>query len=470
MMPDSLATLPASTQTVLDLVDDLDQCFRVGFANLEPSHHRTLGTLQRIVNGTPLQSACEKAIAALGEYEFSESHFAVIASLRAALQGAVFDQLQYQVQSELGRLTPSATVKQLPPVAEMTQTNIPAHLQLLLESIRQWLMEVALVGFTRLETSTLTPFTATLEKLQAEPLLIRQSALLTGLFNELVSKRSTIDSNNLPLCRWVDLWTRAMIGAKSLFPLETAKPVSGTLELLGIDVRQHANLVSLVAYGVLTVDGQPQFTRLTLSAYKVDAIQGDEIWLLFPQATTLLNAFAQTKTLRLNEVLMLSTGDLMLPDADLLLSGKGAIGLKYDLMKRAAEFFAVSASGVAQCWMHPCDRHPVQLAEPIFLKGYTVHSTDALTLHWADSSAIPIATERSGSLSAVTVEAIANSSQLFGLLRFDAGRWAVQPLAVTVGKKAIATGQTAAKVLKSPPKTSTVGVLRERASRLLRQR
>jgi hypothetical protein len=470
MMPASLATLPASTQATLNLVDDLDQCFRVGFANLELSHQRTLSALQRIFNGTPLQSACQEAIAALGQYEFLESHFAVIASLRAALQGAVFDQLQHQVQSELGRLTPSATVKQLPPVAAIPQTDSPGHLQPLLESIRQWLMEVALVGFTRLDTATLTPFTATLEKLQAEPLLIRQSALLTGLFNELVSKRSTTDSNPLPLCRWVDLWTRAMIGTKFLLQSEPAQLVSGTLELLGIDVRQHANLVSPIAYGVLTVDGQPQFTCLTLSAYKVDAIQGDEIWLLFPQATTLLDAFAQTKTLRLNEVLMLPTGDLVLPDADLLLSGKGAVGLKYDLMKRAAEYFAVGASGVSQaCWVHPYDRHPIQLAEPIFLKGYTVQSADALTLHWADTS-IPIATERSGSLSAITVEAIANSSELFGLLRFDAGRWAVQPLAVTVGKKAIATGQNAAKVLKSPPKTSTVGILRERASRLLRQR
>jgi hypothetical protein len=203
----------------------------------------------------------------------------------------------------------------------------------------------------------------------------------------------------------------------------------------------------------------------------VDAIQIAEIWLLFPQATTLLDAFAQTKTLRLNEVLMLLTGDLLLPEADLLLSGKGAVGGKYDLMKRAAAYFAVGASGVSTaCGLHPRDRHPIHLAEPIFLKDYQVQSTDSLTLHWADRPAVPIAIERLGRLSAVTAEAIANSSELFGLLRFDAGRWAVQPLAVTVGKKTIVTGQTAAKVLKSPPKTSTVGILQERASRLLRQK
>lgn len=462
-LPASLATLPTPVQAVLNLVDDLDQCFRVGFANLEPSHQVTLHAWQRIFNGTPLQQAGEEAIAALQQYEFSKSHFAVIARLRAALQGAIFDQLQYQARSELGRTTIVAVTPQ------SSTADVPSHLQPLLESICQWLMEVALIGFTRLDTSTLMPFTTTLEKLQAEPLLIRQSALLTGLFNELMSKRSSIDSNNLPVCRWVDLWTRATIGARSL-PLQGAKPVSGTLELLGINLQQHAHLVSLVAYGLLTVDGQPQFTRLTLSAYKVDAIQMDEIWLLFPQAVTLLDAFAQTKKLRLNEVLMLPTGDLLLPEADLLLSGKGTVGGKYNLMERAAEYFAVGASGVpATCWLHPCDRHPVQLAEPIFLKGYTVQSTDSLTLHWKDTPAIPIAIERLGRMSTVTAEAIAASSELFGLLRFDAGRWAVQPLVVTVGKKTIATGQTAAKVLKSPPKTSTVGILQERASRLLRQ-
>lgn len=476
-LPPCLATLPAIAQRTLDLVDDLDQCFRVGFANLEPSHQSTLQALQRIFQGTPLQQ-CEQAITAFQQYEFSEPHFAAIASLRAALQGALFDQLHQQIQDELGRsgaVLPELQDGQSPINAP---DNTPGHLQPLLESTRQWLMELALTGFTRMDAATLMPFTTTLEKLQVEPSLIRQSALLTGFFNELVSQLPTLNADNLPLHRWVDLWTRAMIGAQSLLPLPVAQPQSGLLELLGLDLQQHANLVSLVFYGLWTVEGSSTLARLTLSAYKVDAIQMPEIWLLFPQAAILLEALSQSKALQLQEVQRLPTGDLLL-NLDRL-AESATIAHKYDLMKRAAEYFAVGAAGVPTCGIQPGDRHPVQLAEPIWLKGYRVQGSDApadtpghsqrSTLHWSDTESLPIALERLSRLSELTGEAIANSSELFGLLRFDAGRWAVQPLAVTVGKKTIVTGQTAVKVLKSPPKTSTVGILQERAGRLLRQK
>jgi hypothetical protein len=77
--------------------------------------------------------------------------------------------------------------------------------------------------------------------------------------------------------------------------------------------------------------------------------------------------------------------------------------------------------------------------------------------------------ERLSTLSEVNGEAIGSSTQLFGLLRFDAGQWSVQPLTVAIKKKLVFTGQKAAKICKSPPKTSTVNILQERASRLLRK-
>ena len=187
-------------------------------------------------------------------------------------------------------------------IAESDPPPPPAQIPVLLESIRHWLMEIALVGFARLTATTLTPFMATLEQIQAEPLLVRQAALLTGFFNELISLVPIADSSAIPTYRWVDLWTQAMVGGLRPSLSDPATNISGTLELLGLDLRHHANFVSFTTYGLLTSDAQTQLVRITLSAYKVDAITGNEIWLLFPHAAPLLDAFAQNKQLYLGEI------------------------------------------------------------------------------------------------------------------------------------------------------------------------
>lgn len=458
----ALHELPDGVSATLNLLAEFDQCFVAGFANFE-QHQPTLSAIQRVLTGTPLASIVHNACEALHRSEFLEQHFIGLASARAALQGAVFDALQQQMRQALGR-----SIEPIMPTQE--STPIPAPVQPLLESIRNWLMEMALVGFARLTASQLVAFLPTLEKMQAEPLLIRQAALLTGFCQELMRQIPIADSRTIPAYRWVDLWTRSFTATLQVNLSDSPQLITGTLELLGIDLRHHANLVSFTAYGLLTTNEQLQLVRSTLSAYKVDTIQQDEIWLLFPQAVTLLDAFAQNQTLHLKEIPLLSTGDLLLPDRDLLLSGNGAVGDKYNLMQRSAKYFAIDAETLPCCALKPLDRHPIQLAEPIYLNGYTVKAeNDELMLSWGDAESLPVAINRLSHWSEIDQAAIAKSTQLFGLLRFDAGQWAVQPLAVAGKGKPIFTGQTAAKVLKSPPKNNTVGILQERASRLLRR-
>ncbi|MBD2773829.1 hypothetical protein [Iningainema tapete] len=455
----TLNQLPEGTQAALDLIAELDQCFITGFANLDNQHHQTLNTLLRIFTGTPLHQTLADACTAIQGNEFVERHFTVLAAVRAALQGSLFDTLLSQARNLLGRKEGDVIIAENDPV------EVPEHAQVWLESVRHWLMEIALVGYARLDTSTLVHFTKTLEQIQAEPHLIRQAALLTGFYHELVNRVPIADSSTIPIYRWVDLWTQAMVGTLHPAVLQQPKTISGTLELLGLDLRHHAHLVSFTAYGLLTANASVQQVRITLSAYKVDVISGDQIWLLFPHATVLLDALTQNQVLHLNDVPLLPTGDLLWQrDAE--------VGSNYNLMKKAAEFFSPSASKIfTPSLISPTLRHPVQLAEPVFLSNYkTSTNNNVLTLNCQDGGVLPIATERISPLSELNTEALSKSSEIFGLLRFDAGRWAVQPLAATVQGKTIFTGQKAAKILKTPPKTSTVATLQERASRLLRKR
>ncbi|NER33377.1 MAG: hypothetical protein F6J93_04815 [Oscillatoria sp. SIO1A7] len=469
--PNSLDSIPDGTKKAIATIASFDRCLLAGFANLDDRHLETLASLQRIFSGTPLEKLLTESCAAIERNEFLENYFTALAAARASLQGSLFDSLQQQAREILGRTIAPAEIAPSNP-SEITK-DIPDNIKVWLDSTRNWLMEIALVGWARLEPQTLTPFLATLEQMQAEPTTVRLAALLTGFFNELMSRVPVADSSSIPSYRWGDLWSRAAIAAlQPSIPdknLENTK-VSGRLELLGLDLRHHANFISAIAYGVLETNSQSRWVRITLSSYKVDSIFGQEIWRLFRHATSLFDAWAQNQALSITDMPLLPTGDL-------LWNGNGQLAEKYNLMKKAAEYFAPNSENApAPNLVLASDRHPIQLAEPIFLKDYQIERDgETLALSWGDSGKLPVATELISPLSELTIEAIASSTELFGLLRFDAGRWAIQPLAVAalLGKKksaqTIFTGATAAKVINKTPAKNTIGTLQERASRLLRR-
>ncbi len=460
----ALQSLPDGVRQTLTFTSGFDACFIPGFANLDGRSLQTLQSLPRIFADTPLNQPLTESLAAIRHNEFLEPHFLTLAAARIALQGAQFDALQQQVWAVLCR----------PPIAEpefhSDAVALPTSQQTWLESTRHWLMELALAGFARLEAGVLIPFLATLEQIQGEPALARLSALLTGFFYELLEAALVTDVADIPIRRWMDLWSQAMVGAVERQPSPPSRPVSGDLCLFGFDIRQHAHMASLVAWGALENGSQAQVCRITLSAYKVGTISGDEVWLLFPQAALLLEAVAQRRALRLDAA-------PLLPGGDLLWDGRVTLGGKVDPIATAARWFAPTApQPPAPGRLLPVDRHPVQLAEPIFLENYAVqHADGRLQLEWGAGLFLPLAMERINPLTGLTTDLLVHSHQLFGLLRFDADRWSVQPLAVstrmTKGKaQTILSGEGGAALLKKPPKHNTVAILRERAGRLLRAR
>lgn len=459
----ALQSPPDGTAELADAVAALDQCLLSGFARFDSSHETTLNSLHRIFRGTPLHEALDQSLPALLRNEFVERHFAVIAAVRSALSGSWHDALQRQCADALGRTFDDKTAS-----VATTPPDTPPQVAVWLESTRQWLMEIALAGFAKLERANLLPFLRTLEQIQAEPQLLRLSTLLTGFINELLNAVPVADAKNVPLTRWADLWTRAMTNTLAIPPEPASEAVSGEFACLGIDLHRHANMISLMAYGVLTTDAEARFVKTTLSSYKVDAIIGNETWLLFTDAAPLFEALAKNQTLQLTDMPLLPTGDL-------IWNGQAAAGKKFNPLKQAEEWFAPGASASpTACAMFPADRHPAQIAVPIFLKNYTVapEENGAIWLDFGAAGRLPVATQRLCAFSELTPEVAANSAQMFGLLRFDQRRWEIQPLGVaaTIKKKNVVmfSGESAAAVLKKPPKTSTIAILQERASRLLR--
>jgi hypothetical protein len=456
-----LLTLPPGVAEAAETVAAVDRCFLVGFGRLGPEQTEALQVLARIFAGTPLAEPISAAVAALSRNEFVERHFAVLAAARAAIQGAQYDALRSHAAKALGRSV--APVAETPP----TKATAEGPIAVWQESARNWLMEIAIAGFQQIEHPTLAPFTQTLEHLQGEPKTTRLASILTGFQQELLNALPVSALPEIPIYRWCDLWTRSMLTALRAPGTPAGNKVGGTLTLLGVDLRRHGFFATFDAFGVLETGGEALFVRVPRSTYKVDVLTREEVWkCFFAKPELLLEAISEHVALKIDSMTLLPTGDL-------LWDGKASAGKAYLATEKAAQWFADGAKSPLLPAVAPADRHPIHLAEPIYLTGYKVKSGDDPALDCGDGAVLPIATDRLSASSELSFDLIANSTGLFGLLRFDAGHWSVQPLCVSAGGKKPSdeyTGSGAQAAATTRKKNDTLAILKERAGKLLRQK
>jgi len=469
-MSDSLSSLsatPAGVAAAADVLAKLDHCFVVGFGRMSEREVSAVSALPRLLEKTPLAARVKEACDALLRSEFVERHFVSLACARAALQGAMTDALAAQVSLALGRAVPSDAPASSP-------TEAPGHHGVFRESSRNFLMEMALSGFAQLESDALYPFYATLDKIQEEPALIRLAAILSGFLSELLLELPIPSGKSIPTYRWVDLWTRAMLLAINAPQIPKIDAVSGEFFPIGSDLHHHRNLFSVCVHGILKQGTEHRYVRTTVSAYKVDTVIGAEMWrLLEGTYDKLLKALRDGTSLKLNNIKLLGSGDLLWDE------GSATAGSSYAPFELASTLLS-AGKPIVRSSIGGFDRHPAQLAEPLHLTGFKVVKQDAIKSKKPSQSELleekaieaagiklPLCGARVSDSSGMTIDRIEKAQELIGLLRFDRGRWAIQPLAIKSGSKAELSG-TPPQSLKA--KDDTVAVLRERASKLLRKK
>ncbi len=454
-----LAAPPAAVADAADLIDRLDQAFAGGFARLGEAHIAALDSLQRTFAGTPLAAPLAAAVEGIARSEFIDRHFLVLAAARAALQGAQHDALVAQASAALGRPAPALEEIQ----AGAGQAPPPQH-GVWLESARHWLMELGLAGFSNLGTDAILPFQATLDQIESDGRLPRHAALLGGFVDELLSVFPAQGTPAIPLFRWADLWSRAMVLSAAAPPATRTRPATGELRVIGADLRQHDTFATLVAYGVLREPGkEPRIVRATVSAFKVDVIQGEELGSLFGDAGgKLLDALGGWKALSIADMPLTTTGDLIWQDKN------AKLGAPFDVIAEASAALG-KAPALRPC-LDPADRHPALIEELVYFGEYDVAGSDDLMLT-AGGAAIPVAHDRFPENDDLSLLQLKGTIGLVGLLRFDGGRWSLEPLVVKPKKpplRAIGASLGAARGKKS--KTGALSTLKERASKLLRKK
>ncbi len=451
---EGLTQLPAGVLEAEQALDALDEAFWVGFGRLGAEQLKGVEALQQAFGASALGPRMADAVAGIRRSEFAETHFVTFAAGRTALQGAEHDALLTSAFEALGWTATEASV----------ETNLQAtasHHEVYLEAARQWLLELAIVGFFQLTPEVLLPFQATLEKLQGEPKLARQAALLTGFYEEMLAAIPFGSKATVQNRRWPDLWARAMIICTKVPPPAAVSAFTGQIHLVGVEVREHGFYASAVFHGIVLRGAEAIAVRVTLSTWKVDVVFGSELWKLFAaRAPTLVKALTDGLVLTVDALPLAETGDMAWDDA------KAALAGKLDLDAIGAHL-APGAQTTRRAPPLPLDRHPAFLALPIYMGDFQ-YKDGQISF---GAGTIPLA-EAQTPAGDFDVDLLAAASAAVGLLRFNGG-WAFQPLALlkrgkSAGKKPLTLAGAAAASAKS--KVDAVGILQAKASRLLRRK
>ncbi|WP_405388441.1 MULTISPECIES: hypothetical protein [unclassified Streptomyces] len=463
MRADLLAEPVTGLDEALAAVDAFDLTLVEGLLRPRPDRSAGPTGLARAVAGTPLAArvaeAAEKVVAGAA----GEDHFVALAAARTALLGSVHDALTNRVGEATGRPRGEDAV---PPPVGQPEAN-------LLVAARSWLSDLARAGWQGIDHDVVSGSAPIISAMLPDPALRRLATLLDGFAVELAASCPGASLERVPVRRWADLWSRGML---LTLPGAAGIPLSGTatgrLLPLGVDLREHATAVQAQVHAVFEpADGTaPRLVRAGVSVPKPDTVVGAGLWQLLRPHLSLLAAAGDGCSMDLTDMPVTADGDLLWSDAH------ARRGEPADAFVTARVALPTATDAVTV----PLDRHPAGIAVPVFLEGYDAGTDDDGVLTFTVAGhPLPVDTDRIPAAGPLTPEAVAASGACIGLLRWDAGTYRVQPLAVerTVRKKAVAlhaggwAGGTADKagVRAEKAATDAVAVLRERAGRLLRK-
>ncbi|MEH1030991.1 hypothetical protein Q3V37_28345 [Micromonospora profundi] len=455
-----LREVPVGLADTLDVVAGFDDALTNGFGRVGERDGAALAAFAHAFVGTPLADPVAAAVAAITAGSVTPEHLGALAGARSALLGAAHDALLTQFDTAAARARSPWTAPAVRPAEAL-----PA-----LAGARAWWHEVAVAGWRGVDHELLSSAASTVEAALAVPALRRLAVLLDGLTAELRACAPIATMAEVPARRWADLWARGVLLTEGTQVTDEAPRVSGRLLPLGVDLHVHDTAVQVQLHAVLepTGGGQPRLVRTAVAAAKVATIVGPAVWRLLSAHPMLLTALAEQRALTVTD-LPLHGGDL------------GWVDDRVQLDEPADPFATarVLLPAAVAATTAPLDRHPTAIGEPVLIEGTPLRDEDGTLAIEVDGERVVLAVDRLPAAGPLTAELVAASSACLGLLRWDDGRWQLQPFAVraTVKRRTVqahngdwACGVTDPKVAKDEARAGdAVAVLRERAGRLLRR-
>ncbi|MFB6932449.1 hypothetical protein [Streptomyces chartreusis] len=463
MHTDLLTDAVDGLDEALAAVDGFDEVLVAGLLRPQPAQAHGLAALAEAVSGSPLAARVAEAAEKTAAGAAGEDHFVALAAARTALLGSVHDALVLRVEEAVGRPRDEGRA------ATAGDAEYAVNL---LTAARSWLCDVARAGWQGIDHELVGGAAPVVSAMLPDAALRRPATLLDGFAAELAASCPGATLERVPVRRWADLWSRAMLltmpGAASAPGVSEA---TGRLLPLGVDVQEHATAVQAQVHAVFEPadGGTPRLVRASVSAPKPDTVVGAGLWQLLRPHMSLLAAVSEGRAMELDAMPLTGEGDLIWDDA------RARTGEPAEVFATARVALPTAAAFPAA----PLDRHPARIAVPVLLEGYAVEESEDGVAFQVAGQRLAVDTDRVPAAGPLTPEVVASSAACVGLLRWDAGAFLVQPLAVerTVRKKSVAVhagawaGGTTDKagVRAEKAATDAVTVLRERAGRLLRK-
>lgn len=242
MRADLLTDAVEGLDEALAAVDGFDGVLVGGLLRPQPAQAVGLAGLADAVAGSPLAGraaeAAEKAAAGAAD----EDHYIALAAARTALLGSVHDALVARVEEAVGR--PRAE----DPATEAAGVEHPVNL---LVAARGWLCDLARAGWQGIDHELVAGAAPVVTAMLPEPGLRRLATLLDGFAAELAASCPGATLERIPVRRWADLWSRAMLLTLPGADRTTAVgEVTGRLLPLGVDLHEHATAVQAQVHAV----------------------------------------------------------------------------------------------------------------------------------------------------------------------------------------------------------------------------
>ncbi|MER6834071.1 hypothetical protein ABT320_08740 [Streptomyces cellulosae] len=466
MRADLLTDAVEGLDEALAAVDGFDGVLVGGLLRPQPAQAIGLAGLADAVAGSPLAGRVAEAAEKTAAGAADEDHYLALAAARTALLGSVHDALIARGEEAVGR---TCTEEPAAEAAGAAGAEPPVNL---LVAARGWLCDLARAGWQGIDHELVGGAAPVVTAMLPEPGLRRLATLLDGFAAELAASCPGATLERIPVRRWADLWSRAMMltlpGADRATAVTEA---TGRLLPLGVDLHEHATAVQAQVHAVFEPadGGTPRLVRASVSAPKPDTVVGAGLWQLLRPHMSLLAAVSEGRAMELEAMPVTAEGDLIWDDA------RATLGEPAEPFTTARVALPTAAASPVA----PVDRHPARIAVPVLLEGYGVEDEGEAVAFRVAGERLAVDAGRVPAAGPLTADAVASSAACLGLLRWDAGEFLVQPLAVerTVRKKPVAVhagawaGGTADKagVRAEKAATDAVTVLRERAGRLLRK-
>ncbi|KJK51609.1 hypothetical protein UK23_06355 [Lentzea aerocolonigenes] len=460
MRVDLLADPVDGVDEVLAVIAGADRALAGGLSRPQAAQAAGLVALAEAVVASPLGAEVAEAAEKAAAGAAGEEHFVSLATARIALFGAVHDAVLARIEQATGRGRADSGVV-LPSGGGQAEN--------LLLAARSWLADLARAGWRGIDHDLVSGAEPVISALLPEPRLRRLAALLDGFAAELAASCPGSALERIPMRRWGDLWSRALLLTLPGATGTATGTVTGRLLPLGVDLHEHATAAQAQVHAVFEPadGGVPRLVRASVSAPKPDTNIGAGIWQLLRPHLSLLAAVSEGRSMDLTDMPITAEGDLVWADEHAKPGEPADPFVTARVVLPTASAFPTA----------PLDRHPARIAVPVFLEGYSAGQGGEIFTVAGQSVAVD--TDRVPVAGPLTPEAVAGSNACIGLVRWDAGVFRVQPLAVetTVRKKTVALHAGAwaggavdkAGVKAEKAATDAATVLRERAGRLLRK-